>query len=201
EPSVDAAVAAFPGGAGVDGWLEAPGSRLLAEALLARVGRSYDGVDWMGDPPALWPDVDAFRAIADRGSALAHVAIFCRSLTNLLVLMAADDELAPASRTEALAAVLGARLALEGEGIDPELPSDELVSGDTVRGNVSLEAGDLTRTLVELDPATHETLTLERGQSTFEPPRVAPFVARERPERITNPTAAVLMQVAYFFES
>jgi len=201
EPSVDAAVLAFPGGVGVDGWLQAPQALPLAEALLARLGHTANDVDWLGDPPTTWPDVDAFRAISDRGSALAQAALLRRSPANLLVLMARDDERAPNARTEALAAALGARSAMAGASVDPELVSDELLPGDTVRANVSLEAGDLTRTLVVLDPATHDTLSFERGQRAFEAPLVAPFTPLDEPAAVDNPTAAALMQIAYFFES
>lgn len=201
EPSVDAAVLAFAGGVGVDGWLQAPAARPHAEALLARLGHGEDDLDWAGDPPATWPDVDAFRAISDRGSALAQAALLRRSPANLLLLMAGDDERTPNARTEALAAALGARPARAGESIDPELVSDELRPGDTVRANVSLEAGDLTRTLVVLDPATHDSLSFEQGQRAFEAPLVAPFTPLDEPEVVDNPTAAALMQIAYFFES
>ena len=203
ELAVDAVALAFPGGVGVDGWFEAPASQPLAEALLGRLGRSPSVVDWDLEPPSIWPDVDAFRAVGDRGSALAQAAALRRSPTNVLVLMAKGDERAPNARTEALAAALGARPATAVSTIDPDLDlvSEERLPGDTVRANVSLEAGDLTRTLVVLDPATHDALTLQRGERVFEPARSPPFEALPEPEAVSNPTAAALMQIAYFFES
>jgi hypothetical protein len=169
---------------------------------LARLRRAPDEVDSDEDPHCTWPDVEAIRAITHRETALAQDALLLRTPANLLVLMAHEDERAPNTRTEALAAALGARLAVAGTAVDPELISDERLSGDTVRANVSVEAGDLTRTLVVLDPATHDALVLEQGSRMFEDPRAAPpFRELSDPESVANPTADAMMQIAYFFES
>jgi alpha-beta hydrolase superfamily lysophospholipase len=201
EPTLSSVVLAFAGGAFVDGWFESPAVRPLGDALLARLGRDADHVDFEHDSPLLLPDLDAFRALADRAGGLANAAALRRSSTHVLLLMAVDDEVVHNRSTEVLAHALGATLAGSTPRFVPELPSEDFRPGGTVSGNLALESGAVTRVLYAYDPATHEALQRARSSRHFDAPLDPPFFPRRTPFEVRNPIASLLRQITFYFES
>jgi hypothetical protein len=204
EPSVSALALGFAGGLTVDGWLDSPRAQPMVDALLARLGRDRDSIDWSGDSPFTWPDVDAWRTLTDRASALAYAPALRGGPDNVLMFMAQDDELVHNRSTETLANVLGAELV----GGDPQFVLDlrthSIRPGGTLSANFPPESGSVTRVLYMLDPATHDALTLEHGTAQFDHPAgglKAPFSQLSKPETVDNPIAQTMTQIAFFFAS
>jgi alpha-beta hydrolase superfamily lysophospholipase len=201
EPSIGALVAAFAGGSTVDGWIDSPGKKPLMDALLQRLGRDPDASD--ADTEALLdePDIDAWRTLADRGTALAYAPSLRRGPTNVLLLMAHDDEVVHNRDTEALAAALGADIA----GSDPDfvlgLRVRALRPGATASSNFPIGDGAVTRMLYAIDSATHDALIREHDHKHFRAPLMRPFVERDEPLSVDNPIAETMDQIAFFFES
>jgi hypothetical protein len=200
EPEVNAFVLAFAGGTGVDGWFASPEQSAFGDALLARLGRAGSAND-AADPPALWPDVDVFRTIADRASPFAYAGLLRRAPASALLLLARDDESVANEATEALAHALGAvvvggeprhELALEHEALNP---------GEPLSANFSAEGGDVTRALLVVEPATHRALMLEDDVQRFAHPLAPPFERLDEPVAIKNPTGALIAQIAFWFSS
>ena len=199
EPRVGALVLAFCDGLGVDGWLDAPARKTDAEALMDHLGRDRALLD---SPDAGYDaQVDAFRALAERGTAAAHAPAMRRSNANVLLLMALDDELAPNRGTEGLAYALGAdTLAYEPRHV-PDLVSRVVVTGDTRSGNFEVDDDAVTRMLVALDPASHSSLVLSSGERRYRAPFEPPFSELDPPQPVANPIDAVLTNITFFFES
>ena len=148
-----------------------------------------------------WPDLDAWRALTDRASALAQAPALQRLPRNLFMLMARDDESVHNRSTEALAHALGAEISGGEPNYVHELPVHGLSPGETRSGNAQIEGAAVTRVLYVLDPATHAALTLEHDAQTYLLPLERPFMPRNPPLAVDNPTAQTLMQVAFFLES
>jgi len=201
EPSVGAVVMAFAGGMTIDGWIDSPRTSGTSDALLTRLGHAPDTIDFAKDDPLAWPDVDAWRTLSDRASALAHAPALQRLPRNFFLLMARDDESVHNRSSEALAYGLGAEIAGGDPNYVHELPVRSLESGETRSGNVQVEGDAITRLLYVLDPATHATLTLEHDQQTYLLPLARPFMPRQPPLAVDNPTSATLMQIAFYLES
>ena len=201
EPSVAALVLGFTGGEGIDGWLESPGRSQLADAVLSRLGHAPDTVDFAAERPLEWPDVDAWRTLTDRASAMAHAPTMRRLPRSALMLMARNDETVDNQGSEALADALGAEISGGEPNYVLELPVHAVRPGATLSGNVAVDGGTVTRVLYVLDPATHDALIFEHGEQAYQLPLERPFVARSSPLSVDNPLAATAMQVAFFFES
>jgi dienelactone hydrolase len=201
EPSVAALVLAFAGGLTLDGWVDSPRSPLLTDALFARLGHGSDTVDFAADHPLDWPDVDAWRTLVDRASALAYAPALQRLPCSIFMPMARDDESVHNRSTEALASALGAEII----GGDPnyvlDLPVYGLRPGETRSGNLLVDDGAVTRVLYVLDPATHAGLVVARDAQKYQLPLARPFMLRKRPIAVDNPIEQTLMQVAFFLES
>jgi hypothetical protein len=175
--------------------------RPLGDALLARLGRDADHVDYVQDSPLLFPDVDAFRTLVDRASGLVSAAAFRRSPTHALLVMAADDEVVHNRSTEVLAHALGTTLVGSTPRFVLELEDEDPRPGATVSGNLALESGAVTRVVYAFEPATHELLVRSRGLRHFDPPLDPPFSPRRDPLDVDNPIAAAFRQIAFYFES
>jgi dienelactone hydrolase len=199
ERDVGAYVLAFPYGLTIDSWVRTPGREDLAQAVFDRL--SLELPDDEVEASLRLPDVDAWRALSDRASGLAHAPALRRLPANTLVLMARDDEVAHNAGTEELAYALGAQIA----GGDPhyalQLMPHELRPGATISGNFEVEGGAVTRVVYVLDPATHTALTHARGSVTVEHPVDRPWTELDDAQEIENPIADALMQVTFFFES
>jgi dienelactone hydrolase len=197
EPEIAAMALAFAEGSTLDGWLQSPARGELIDALWARLAlgtRDADDAAWL-------PDVDAWRALADRGNSAAHAPAVRRRPVNLFMPMARDDEVAHNSGTEALAHALGAVVVGGEPRYVTQLDDDQLRPGAALSANLAVEGGAVTRVLYVLDPATHGALTLARDRVRYEHPLSAPFIPLDSPGNVDNPIAESLMQVAFFFES
>jgi dienelactone hydrolase len=201
EPSVAALVLAFAGGLTLDGWIDSPRTPGLTDALFARLGHTSDTIDFAADHPLEWPDVDAWRTLADRASALAYAPALQRLPCSIFMPMARDDESVHNRSTEALASALGAEII----GGDPNYVLDLRVHGlrpgETRSGNLPVDDGAVTRVLYVLDPATHAALVLAHDAQKYQLPLARPFVPRKREIAVDNPIDATLMQVAFFLAS
>lgn len=201
EPSVAALVLAFAGGLTLDGWIDSARMPDLVDALFARLGRPGDKIDFAADHPLDRPDLDAWRTLVDRASALAYAPALQRLPCSIFMPMARDDETVHNRSSEALASALGAEII----GGDPnyvlDLPVHGLRPGETRSGNLLVDNGAVTRVLYVLDPATHSTLVLAHDAQKYQLPLVRPFMLRKRPVAIDNPIEQTLMQVAFFLES
>jgi dienelactone hydrolase len=190
-------VLAFAGGRSLDDWRVGPdyGSfrAALDELLPSEDPQRFD--------PAFRVDVDVLRSLLDPATGLARAGRLRRTTTNLLAFVASEDELVPLASSEALAYALGASLI----GADPShelaLQRAIVVLGATLSGNVPLARGSVTRVLQSLSPATHATLFANQGIVRFEHPlRDEPALLNEE-QMIENPTAAVMAQIVFFFQS
>ena len=134
EPSIGALVVGFGGGSTVDEWFDSPRSNAPLDALLVRLGRDPNALDEAREDLLSAPDVDAWRTLADRASPLAHAPALRQMPTNVLLLMARDDEVVHNRSSEALANALGADIAGGEPGFVPELHARSLRPGATERG-------------------------------------------------------------------
>jgi dienelactone hydrolase len=200
EPDLGAVVLGFPNGSTVDSWLHSPARASLLDALWTRLGIEPDD---RGDPAELLllPDVDAWRALADRANSAAYAPALRRMPVNVLTLVARDDEVAHNSGTEALAHALNAVIVGGDAEYVPQLGTDTLRPGATLSANRDVEGGAVTRALYVLEPATHAALTHAQDSVNYRQPLVAPLSPLDRASTIDNPIDATLMQVAFFFES
>jgi hypothetical protein len=201
EPGLSAMVLAGVGGLTIDGWVDSPASQPLVEALMKRLGRKLDQVDFEGDNPLLWPDLDAWRTLADQGAALAYASAVRRLPSNILMLTPLDDEVVHNRSAEALGYALGAVFVGGKPRYVPGFNTDELRPGATLSGNYTVDSGAVTRVLYVIDPATHEVLVNAKGTRGYEVPLAAPLSPLPSPIEIDNPISQTLTQVVYFFES
>jgi alpha-beta hydrolase superfamily lysophospholipase len=201
EPSVGPVVAAFAGGSTVDSWIDSPGRAPLMDALLARLGRDPSAADVDEAELLEAPDVDVWRTLADRGTALAYAHALRRAPSNVLLLMARDDETVHNRASEGLAAALGADIA----GSDPSfvlgLRVRALRPGASTSANFLVADGAVTRLLYAVESATHGALIYTEDAKRYRAPLARPFVERATPLAVDNPIEQTLGQVAYFFES
>jgi hypothetical protein len=119
----------------------------------------------------------------------------------VLAYLAGDDELVPLVSSEALAYAWGAVL-LDG---DPQHELElrrQLVRPSTgTSGNFALSRGRVTRVAQSLPQATRATLFTHAGVERYEHPLEVPPVRLDASRTVTNPTAAVMRQLVFFFES
>lgn len=201
EPALATLVLAFAGGLSLDGWLDSPASQPLVDSLIRRLGRVPEEIDVDADHPLLWPDLDAWRALADRGTALAYAPGLRRAPTNIFMLMARDDEFVHNRSTEALGFALGVALVGGKPKYVPDLLTDAFRPDATLSGNFDVEEGAVTRVMSLLEPATHDTLTKARGTRAYQVPLIRPFLPLSSAITIANPIAQTLAQIVFFFES
>jgi hypothetical protein len=201
EPSLAGLVLAFGSGQGLDGWFDTPAQRSLVDSLLTRLGRDPTQRDV--DYPQLLrsPDLDAWRTLTDRASALAFTPALSRLPVNVFMLMARDDEVVHNRGTELLASALGAVLVGGDPAYVHELKTESIRPGATSSGNFAADGGSVTRVLYELDPATHDGLTLAVGERQYQHPVAPPFTLLPNASRVDNPIATTMTQLAFFFES
>jgi hypothetical protein len=204
EPNVAGVVLACSGGLTIDAWIDSPGVQPRVDALLMRLGRERGELDHGSDSALLWPDLDAWRTLSDRASALAQAPVVRSTQVNVLMLMARDDEVVHNRSSESLALALGAQLVGGQPQAVPDLSTADIRQGATLSANYPPGSGTVTRVLYLLDPSTHELLTLERGTQSYDHPAgglSAPFSPLVPPRVVNNPIAATLTQIAFFFES
>ncbi|MGD8862658.1 MAG: hypothetical protein PVI30_21790 [Myxococcales bacterium] len=201
EPAFRALVLAFADGLGPEGWLAAPRRQARATSLVQALGRDPAALDGVDVFPEQWPELDAWRTLAARGTGGAHVAALRRSTASVLLWLARGDEVVSNAATEAFAAGLGAVM-LGGEPQRvPDLMSQGLRSGNTLAGNFTVEERPVTRAVYVFDPAAHDAAIKVSAERRFEHPLERPFVELDEPEPIENPLADILMQAAFFFQS
>jgi hypothetical protein len=186
-------VLAFPGGLGADGWFESPAQRQLASAFVSRLGRDVGELD---DPASLLlePDVDAWRALADRANVLGFAPSLARVPANVLMLMARDDEVVHNRGTEVLASALGAVLVGGAPGYVTDLKTDTIRPGGSFSGNFVADGGSVTRVAYVLEPATHTALTFAKGEQRYVHPIEVPYQELPAAQRVDNPIAPTMTQ-------
>lgn len=195
EPELGALVLAFPHGFTIDSWARSPEHADLAEAVFTELG--VDAGATSLEQVLRLPQVDAWRTLADRASAIAHAPALRRLPVNVLQLLAKQDEVAHSAGAEALAHALGAVMIAGAPQHVPQLMTRMLQPGETLS-----TGGAVSRVLYLLNPATHSALTHARGCVEHEHPlSEPPFMRRSPVAEIDNPIIATLMQVAFFFES
>jgi len=197
EPEIRAVVLAFAGGRGVDDWGPGPDYESLRGAL----GSMLTSDDDQGFAPAFRADLDLYRTLVDPASGLARSARLLRSTTNVLQYIAAEDELVPLASSEALAYAVGAALVDAEPRYEPNLRRDLGLPGTAISGNFPLSRGAVTRVAQMLAPAARSTLFSTVGYLHYEHPLEENPVLLERQKRVTNPTAAAMQQLVFFFES
>lgn len=197
EAAITVAVLAFAGGRTIDDWRQGPDYAPFREAYEDLL--EHD--DEQGFPPEFRADTSAVRMLLDPASGLAHAGFLRRSNTNLLLYIADDDELVPRASSEALAFGLGATLVDATPQFELELRRVIAVPSVALTGNFPLSRGAVTRVAQGLSRATHTTLFTSAGQIHFEHPLEAEPVPLGTERTVTNPTEAVMRQIAFFFES
>lgn len=197
EPEIRAAVLAFAGGRAIDDWNGGPDYAAFRKAY----ADVLDGPDEDGFEASFRGDVSVLRMLLDSATGLAHAGPLRRSNTNLLAYIAEDDELVPLASSEALAHGLGEVL------LDAE-PTYELALRRVLErpsagtsGNFVLSRGAVTRVAQSLSRATRTTLFTESDIARYEQPLDLPPVLLDETASVNNPTAAVMRQLVFFFES
>lgn len=197
EPEIAAVVLAFAGGRGIDDWDDGPDYEDFREAYSEILARE----DEQGFTRAFRSDLEVLRTLLDPATGLAHAARLRRSSTNLLQLVAAEDELVPLSGSEALAYASGAVLVDAEPRYELGLTRDRGLPGAAIAGNFSLARGSVTRVAQVLSPATHATLFTSQGIVRYEHPLDTELHALDEEQEVVNQTAAAMRQVVFFFAS
>lgn len=198
EPAVGACVLGFAGGLTVDDWRAGPGYAAFDSAIEERLAGSDDD---RSARTSSSPDLDIVRMLLDRASGSAYASRLRRSATNVLMLIAVDDELVPNASTEALAYSVGAALVDAEPRFEPKLGVDLVLPGAAIAGNFDLRSGAVTRVAQSFEPAAHDALVSTEGTALYVHPLNADGVQLDEPETIANPTAEALDQIVFFFES
>lgn len=197
EASIGAVVLAFAGGRGIDDWNAGPDYAAYREAFEDVLA----GEDEQGFAPARRGDVSVLRALLDPATGLAHAPALQRTSTNLLMYVASDDELVPLASSEALAYALGATLVDAEPQHELELRHRNSLPGQDIAGNFALPRGAVTRVAQNLSPSTHSALFTSEGVVRFQHPLELEPALLTRPRDVVNPTAALMRQLVFFFQS
>jgi dienelactone hydrolase len=197
EPVIRAAVLAFAGGRAIDDWNAGPDYEAFREAYADLL----EGPDEQGFEASFRGDVSVLRMLLDSGTGLAHAGPLRRSDTNLLAYIGENDELVPLASSEALAYALG-------EVLLDAVPQYELALRRVLQrpsagtsGNFALSRGAVTRVAQSLSQATRATLFSQEDFAHYEQPLELPPVLLDDSRPVINPTAAVMRQLVFFFES
>jgi hypothetical protein len=197
ESDIGAAVLAFAGGRAIDDWNAGPDYAAYREAFEGVLS----GEDEQGFAASLRGDVSVLRALLDPATGLAHADDLQRTNTNLLIYIAGQDELVPLASSEALAYGLGAALVDVEPQHELELRRTIALPGAGISGNFLLSRGAVTRVAQSLSPCTHSALFTSTGVTRFEHPLDPEPALLAQARNVTNPTAALLRQLVFFFES
>ncbi len=201
EPAVATLALAFAGGGLSDGFWQSPANQALFSELATRLGRDLKTVDYKNDPPSFWPELAIVQTLLDRGDPLAHADALQHVPVNMLLLMAADDELVPNSATEAWASALGAVVLGGQPGYVTRLDSRPLASGQGVHGSFVIDTSVVTRALFPYPMAAHDTLLHVVGSAHYLHPLQPPWKVLPTDRPIENPLAAALTQVAQYLQA
>jgi hypothetical protein len=197
EPSIGAVVLAFAGGRAIDDWNEGPDYARYREAF----EDVLPGEDAQGFATARRGDVSVLRTLLDPATGLAHAPALQRTNTNLLMYIAGEDELVPLASSEALAYALGAALVDAEPQHELELRRSITLPGADISANFMLPRGAVTRAAQPLSPSTHAALFTSEGEVRFQHPLDPEPSLLPRPRNVVNPTAALMRQLVFFFQS
>jgi hypothetical protein len=180
-------------------WLD-PADQALFTQLSGLLGRTGP-VDYELDSPRFWPELAIFETLLGRGEPLAYASALRRSPANVLLMMAAEDEVVANLTTEALSVSLGASLISGQAQYARDLTTHSATAGEMISGNYAVEDEHVTRLLRMYAPADHRMLLSSQGMHVYEAPVRPPFQARSAPETFANPQSAALEDLGNYFDS
>lgn len=200
EPALQAIVLVSPGADTFVQWSWSPNDLLLFGHLAGAFGRELESIDRSFDAPEFWPEIALYETLLDRGEALSHVSALRRAPTNVLVLMAADDESVPNRATETYATALGLTLVGDTPRYVQDLKTEE-GAVDGIEGNYSAAGSWVTRAMYVYSPASHDFLRHRVGIREYVEPPEPPFEKLAQRVTVENPTAEAVGRIATYFES
>jgi hypothetical protein len=200
EPALQAIVLVSPGADTFVQWSWSPNDLPLFGNLAGAFGRELGSIDRAFDPPEFWPEIALYQTLLDGGEALSHVSALRRAPTNVLVLMAANDESVPNRATEAYSTALGLTLVGDTPRYVQDLKNEE-GAADGIGGNYAAAGSWVTRAMVVYSPATHDFLRHRVGIQEYVEPPEPPFEKLAQRVTVENPTALAVERIASYFES
>lgn len=198
EQSLGAVEALFPGGHITDAWANSAARQSMFSELTQAlgIGSSQSGDDY---PAVLWPAMSLYQTLLDAGDPQVLVTDLRGMTTNVLIVMARDDEVVPNRSTEALAFAIGAQFvnatAVHVRGLQ------SIAADGAVSGNFNIGDAAVTRVLVAADPATHDALVHRVGVRMYATSSDPPFAELDEPRLVSNPLDELLEQSVAFFDT
>lgn len=197
EPEIGAAVLAVTGGSVVHLVAQSPSfNGAYIPQLFPLMGLSDEAIDYDTLHPSFYAEMGLWQTLFDRGDPVAYGPRLERSETNILMMMARDDETLNNVNTESLARAASIPI-LDA----PPAYVDLAMATVPLRGNATVGGLSLTRGLSVFEPATHGLLLYRNTRYNWQHPVAPPFVPREPPESFEGPIDDAQRQMLNFFET